>query len=138
MALGNRTYESRGYEAGFTLLELLLVVVILGVLAATVLLGLGGVTSQADQAACNSDAKNVQIAAEAFHDNSSNTAAGGQFPTSASELTEPASDNYGGPYLHTWPASTQYVITLDPAGDGQVDVNGHDYDGSLNPCSSVA
>src|ERR1700722_4658350 len=63
--------------AGFTLIELLIVIVVLGILAATVIFALSGVTGQSAQAACNSDAKTVETAVQAFIDaptNANNTA----------------------------------------------------------------
>jgi prepilin-type N-terminal cleavage/methylation domain-containing protein len=125
-------------DAGFTMLELLLVMVVLGVLAATVMLGLGGMSANAAQASCTSDAKNVEVAVQTFHVNRSNTAATNEYPTSPAQLTDPASDNYGGPYLHSWPSSSDYTITLDAANPGKVYVNGQIYDGSTNPCSTIS
>ncbi len=54
-------------RTGFTLIELLIVIVVLGILAATVVFALTGVTGQSAQAACNSDAKTVETAVQAYH-----------------------------------------------------------------------
>ena len=53
-------------ELGFTLIELLIVIVVLGILAAIVVFSLTGVTGQSKAAACTSDAKSVEIAADAY------------------------------------------------------------------------
>jgi prepilin-type N-terminal cleavage/methylation domain-containing protein len=121
-------------EVGFTMLELMTVIVILGILAATVMFSLGGLSGNAIKASCNSDAKSVEVAVQAFHDNPNNSAATNEYPTSPAQLTDPASDNFGGPYLHSWPSDSHYVISLDAGTAGQVDVNGHGYDGPSNPC----
>ena len=129
-------------EAGFTLVELLLIMVILGVLAATVMFALSGTASSAAVASCNTDAKTVETAVEAFHDSPGNTADSGNFPNAStgipsgnSQLIAPASSNYGGPYLRSWPSSSHYTITLGTSG--HVLVDGKDYDSAVNPCSSV-
>ena len=59
-------------ESGFTLIELLVVIVVLGILAATVVFALSGVTGQSAQAACNSDAKTVEVAVQAYIDSPDN------------------------------------------------------------------
>lgn len=130
-------------ETGFTLIELLLILVILGILAATVVFALSGTASSAAVASCNTDAKSVELAAEAFHDNRANTADFGNYPNAStgtpsgsSQLLAPSSSNYGGPYLRTWPSSPHYTITIGTSG--HVLVDGKDYDDSpTNPCSSV-
>jgi general secretion pathway protein G len=132
-------------DSGFTMLELLIVIVVLGVLAATVIFDLGSTVSNAAVSSCNSDAKTVQIAVQAFHSNSKNTADPDSYPNAStgspsgnSQLTDPSSSAYGGPYLSAWPSSSHYTITLDASTPGQVDVNGVNFDSTPNPCTGVS
>jgi prepilin-type N-terminal cleavage/methylation domain-containing protein len=60
-------------ESGFTLIELLVVIVVLGILAATVVFALSGVTGQSAVAACNSDAKTIDVAVQAYINSPDNT-----------------------------------------------------------------
>ncbi len=62
-----RRADGESPEAGFTLIELLIVIVVLGILAAIVIFSLTGVTGQSKAAACNSDAKTVEIAVDAYN-----------------------------------------------------------------------
>ncbi len=96
---GGAPVNRRG-DAGFTLMELLIVVVVLGVLAGIVVFALSSVTTQAAVAACNSDATSVETAANAY------TAKVGTHPTDISELK--------GNYLHSLPPSQNYTISIDP------------------------
>ncbi len=86
---------------GFTLVELLLVVVVLGVLAAVVIFSLGGVSASATAASCRADAHIVETAVRAY------VTQNGAAPTTA-DLT--ASTN---PYLAPFPTSPSFTITLD-------------------------
>ena len=61
-----RRESGEASESGFTLIELLIVIVVLGILAAIVIFSLTGVSGQSKAAACTSDAKSVEIAADAY------------------------------------------------------------------------
>jgi prepilin-type N-terminal cleavage/methylation domain-containing protein len=54
-------------EGGFTLVELLVVIVVLGVLAAVVVFSVGGISNKSKSAACSSDVNSVQTAEEAYY-----------------------------------------------------------------------
>lgn len=69
-------------DEGFTLIELLIVIVILGVLAGIVVFGVAQFRTDSTRAACQSDLKTVQVAADAFD------AKTGNYPTKMDELTD--------------------------------------------------
>jgi prepilin-type N-terminal cleavage/methylation domain-containing protein len=58
---------ARENESGFTLIELLIVIVILGVLAGIVVFAVSAFNNDGVAAACKSDAKNVEVASEAYY-----------------------------------------------------------------------
>ena len=58
--------RSTRHDAGFSLIELLLVIAILGVLATVVALAVTGVTSDAEESACQADRRTLEKAAEAY------------------------------------------------------------------------
>ena len=58
--------KKRSGEGGFTLVELLIVIVILGILAAIVVLAIGGLSGTAQSATCNSGAKTIESAEDAY------------------------------------------------------------------------
>ena len=84
-------------ESGFTLIELLVVIVVLGILAATVVFALSGVTGQSAQAACNSDAKTIDVAVQAYinsPDNATNAP-----PTAVANLVTAVFNKTGDPLV---------------------------------------
>jgi prepilin-type N-terminal cleavage/methylation domain-containing protein len=116
----NRELQSRRAEEGFdgfTLIELLIVIVVIAILAATVIFALGGVTGSSAQAACNSDAKSVEVAVQAYKDFPGNNNA---WPAAVTNATTAATAGLTGgsnPYLRTWPSNSHYTITTDNSGN---------------------
>ena len=68
-------------QKGFTLVELLVVIVILGILAAVVVFAVSGSTDTAKTNACAAEKNAVETAVEAYQ------ASTGSYPTDASSLT---------------------------------------------------
>ena len=66
----NKNLRGKKGQQGFTLIELLVVVTILGVLAAIVTLSLVGLTTHANEQACNQEYKTVQTALDSYLANS--------------------------------------------------------------------
>jgi len=62
--------EEGKQDKGFTLVELLIVIVILGILATVTVFAVTGITNKGKTSACQSDAKTIQTAEEAYSANS--------------------------------------------------------------------
>lgn len=67
----------RKNESGFTIVELLIVIVIIGILAAITIVAYNGVTTKANDAAARSNAESIQKVVEAYN------ADNGSYPTFA-------------------------------------------------------
>ncbi len=66
-------------DKGFTLVELLIVIVILGILATVTVFAVRGITDQGKTSACEADQKTLETAVEAyFAQNGSSTIPGGE------------------------------------------------------------
>ena len=100
------------HEEGFTLVELLIVIVVLGILAAIVVFGVSSFRSDATNSACKSDKKNLEVAAQAYN------AKEGKYPDPQTGDTAAASTSRigvltGAGYLKSAPGS---AVTLGPGG----------------------
>lgn len=94
---------------GFTLIELMVVVVILGILAGAAIMTLGGnQTQQATQARIDSDVATIQSAVEFYRLDHNN-----EIPENVSQLLVPDEEGFG-PYLRFEPKHPieggEYVI----------------------------
>jgi prepilin-type N-terminal cleavage/methylation domain-containing protein len=87
----------RAHDDGFTLVEVIIVIVVLGILSGIVVFGVGRFQSDASAAACQADVTAVNAAADAYH------AVTGNYPAAMSELT-------AGQYLRSAPASGSFAF----------------------------
>lgn len=89
-------------EQGFTLVELLIVIVILGILAGIVVFAVGNLTSNAKTNSCSTEKSTISTALEAYK------AQNGAYPAAMSNLTSGANA-----LLKTTPAG----YTIDGSGN---------------------
>ena len=64
--LQNSMRKHHNGEGGFTLVELLVVIVILGVLAGVVVFAVGGISNNSVKSACAADVATIQTAEDAY------------------------------------------------------------------------
>ena len=108
-------------DAGFTLIEFLVVLLVLGILAAIVIFTLTGTTNQGVKAACDGDAKTVGIAIAAYQT---------QHPM-VTQVTEGQLVASGVGTLQSWPQSPQNRYDIVIAGDGNALAGTFDGAGAL-------
>jgi general secretion pathway protein G len=135
----NRLKRQRdaGEINGFTMIELLIVIVVLGTLAAVVIFALSGITGKSAIAACQADGTTVATALAVYNTQNAETAT--STATQALMLSgTPANGN--NPYLESWPSnSPHYAFAIatavgTPTGAtaiGQLDV-------SVSPAGAVS
>jgi prepilin-type N-terminal cleavage/methylation domain-containing protein len=77
--------KKRQEDAGFTLVELLIVIVIIGILAAVVVLAVGGITKSGSDSACQGSKDAADAASVTYY--AGHTALATPWPTSFTDLT---------------------------------------------------
>ena len=88
-------------DKGFTLVELLIVIVILGILATVTVFAVRGITDKGKTSACAADRKTLEVAAEAY------AAQNGPYPPDMAAMVSTG-------LLRS--ASTNYTYTIGGAG----------------------
>ncbi len=100
--MGQRQHAIRRSDSGFTLTELLIVIVILGVLTGIVVFAVGAFTDRGEVAACKADMKTVESASEAYR------AQNGSYAATIAVLVSSG-------YLKSPPLTTNYTVTYTVA-----------------------
>src|SRR2546422_6376135 len=89
-------------QDGLTLIELLIVIVILGILAAIVVFAVGGITDKGKAAACKADRGTIEVASEAYY------AQNGSYAATMDALV-------AAKLLRETPSSTAYTVNYSAA-----------------------
>jgi prepilin-type N-terminal cleavage/methylation domain-containing protein len=105
----HRMIERARQEEGFTLIELMIVIVILGVLAGIVLFAVGGITDRGTSAACKTDVSTIETGVEAYFAKTGNYP-----PDLVPSLTDPA----GGTQFLKWDSSFTGTVSASDNGGG--------------------
>ena len=101
-------------DQGFTLVELLIVIVILGILATIVVFAVRGITDQGQESSCKATAKTYEVAIEAYY--AQYGTAGGN-PSGADLVTAELLRSYNGVDVQIVPgAGSTSVVSATPTG----------------------
>ena len=65
-AAGRITMTKQHPDGGFTLVEVLLVIMIIGLLATVVMFSVGGITAEAQESTCAADARALSVATQSY------------------------------------------------------------------------
>jgi general secretion pathway protein G len=109
----NIEVQAQQKDKGFTLVELLIVIVILGILATVTVFAVRGITDQGKTSACQADKKTLETAVEAyFAQNGSSTITSGEAGLVSSGFLRSESSKFD--------VSTSGVITVVDVACGTV------------------
>lgn len=108
-------------ESGFTLVELLIVIAILGILAGVVVFSVAGITDDGTTSACKTEVSTVRTAGEAYYAKTSPHA----YPTDMDDLTTGTAKLLGSKpelvKLDATNSATNFVLAWKSAKCGAVD-----------------
>ena len=97
-----KRHKGAGETNGFTLIEVLIVIVVLGILAAVVIFALGGLTGKTAVAACQADGATVTTAIADFNAQNAKTS------VTTAGLLNGTTANGKNPYIQSWPSNTPH------------------------------
>lgn len=116
MSLTNIKLKSQG-ERGFTIVELLIVVVVIAILAAITIVSYNGITARANQSAAKASAATVQKKAELYNTDSGNN----RYPLGASDSPAfPGTDSSKTWFFTGITASYSTTLLTSSAGNNTV------------------
>ena len=98
-------------DRGFTLVELLIVIVILGILAVVTVLAVGGITDEAKKNTCENEKATIETAVEAYF------ATNGSYPTAMADFVGTGKQLKTDPSARWTYATTPAPFTLTGIGD---------------------
>jgi len=124
-AVGDRVEEVR--EPGFTLVELLVVIAVLGILAGVVVIAVTKVVPLSVGASCAANVQTVETAEHAYELLNPEAT-----QLTVAELTDPSSGT-----LQSWPDTSSYGYELELAGDGSALVGTLDANGATISMNDV-
>jgi len=104
-------------EEGFTLVELLVVIVILGILAAVVVFAVGGINDKGQDSACKTDTQTIRTAEEATFAQASST---GKYVTEAALVPNFLSTESKLHNVELGPEAKSYTIKIQDAKCGTI------------------
>jgi prepilin-type N-terminal cleavage/methylation domain-containing protein len=109
--------DGRQHESGFTLIEIMIVTIVLGILAVVVLLALAGMTGKSARAACQEDGATISSAISDLNNSFPNVFASVAATNTASAENLLLGNAYSGPYISSWPNnSPHYAFSLNSSG----------------------
>ena len=111
-ACPNTAYSSKRSKKGFTLIELIVVMLILAILVGIVIISIGGVISRGQETAYNADDEAIRIAVAAYY------VLHTEWPTSDGEPGPIAMDNLTAPPGGELPYLDSIPVTASPANGG--------------------